>query len=209
MANRLALYVDGFNFYHAVSNLKRPHLKWVDLFRLAQQLAREHETVVAVRYFSAFATWLPRPYARHRQFVKALQARGVDAVMAHFKKRTMHCHSCGASWVSREEKETDVHLALRLLADAEDDVFDRGMLLTADSDLVPALKMLKSRHPDKNITIAAPPKRYSQGRHLKQISDSYFSISPGKMERSLLPERVCDSDGVMVAERPRQYAPPD
>lgn len=207
MATRLALYVDGFNFYHAVNDLNRPHLKWVDLSRLAQQLARGHETIVAVRYFSAFATWLPGPYARHRQFVQALRVCGVDTVMAHFKERTMHCRSCGTTWVSREEKETDVHLALRLLADAEDDIFERGMLLTADSDLVPAVKMLKSRHPEKNITIAAPPGRYSQGRHLKQVSDSYFSISPGKMERSLLPEKVFDSNGVLVAHRPRQYAP--
>jgi hypothetical protein len=37
---------------------------------------------VKTAYFSAYATWLPAPYARHRQYVSALKATGVDCHMA-------------------------------------------------------------------------------------------------------------------------------
>lgn len=205
---RLALYVDGFNFYHAVNDLNRPHLKWVDLHALANLMAHPSETVVAVKYFSAYATWLSGPYRRHREYVKALEARGVEVTMAHFKERQVRCNRCGNAWISREEKETDVHLALKLLADADDDIFDRGMLVTADSDLVPVVRMVKARHPGKTVAVAAPPKRYGHGRHLQQVADSYFQIGAGKLAQALLPEVVHDSDGRQVATRPKSYTPP-
>jgi len=205
---RLALYVDGFNFYHAVNDLRRPELKWVNLFRLAEELAKPSEKVVSVVYFSAYATWLPDAYARHREYTSALQAAEVEVVMAHFKEKTVKCFQCQSKWKSREEKETDVHLALRFLADAEDNVFDRGMLLTADSDLVPVVRMVKGRHPKKNIAVAAPPKRHSNGRNLKQVADGYFQVGTKKLEAALFPELVYDSEGKVVARRPEEYAPP-
>ncbi|EHQ51514.1 hypothetical protein ECTPHS_02411 [Ectothiorhodospira sp. PHS-1] len=205
---RLALYVDGFNFYHAVSDLRRPELKWVNLARLAAELAKPTERVASVVYFSAYATWLPDAYARHREYTKALKASGVEVVMAHFKEKTVQCFKCQSTWTSREEKETDVHLALRFLADAEDDVFDRGLLLTADSDLVPVVRMVKQRHPRKNITVAAPPKRHRNGRNLQQVADSYFQVGTTKLEAALFPEFVSDGKGNVVARRPPEYDPP-
>ena len=205
---RVALYVDGFNFYHAVNDLARPHLKWINLHRLAELIAKPGETVVAVKYFSAYATWLPDAYARHRRYVQALRKFGVQTTIARFKDKTVQCRQCGSRWISREEKETDVHLALQFLADAEDDVFDRGMLLTVDSDLAPVLRMTKQRHPRKIITVVAPPKRHGHGRHLQQVADSYFAVGISKLEQALLPEVVSDDAGSVLVRRPREYDPP-
>lgn len=207
MNKRLALYVDGFNFYHAIHDLKRPHLKWVNLFRLAQALSYPNEQVVSVKYFSAYATWLPDSHVRHREYVAALKACGVECVIAHFKNKSVRCGKCGKEWTSHEEKETDVHLALKILADAEDDVFDRAILLTADSDLVPVIRMVKQRHPKKMITVAAPPKRHNHGRHLEQVADQYYQVGITKLAQSLLPEEVLNG-GHVVARRPKEYDPP-
>lgn len=56
-----------------------------------------------------------------------------------------------------EEKETDVNIALQIVLDAEDDLYDRMILVSADTDLVPAIKKIQERHPDKEITVYAPP----------------------------------------------------
>ena len=69
---RLCCYVDGLNLYHAIDELNRPHLMWVDLAALARTMLRPGEEMASVTYFSAIATWLPGPYARHRQYVAAL-----------------------------------------------------------------------------------------------------------------------------------------
>src|SRR5690554_4941495 len=134
-------YVDGFNFYHAVHDLGRPRLKWANLHAIAQSLVRPErdERLVGVKYFSAFATWRPDAYARHRQYVAALEATGVDVTMAHFKKKPRSCRACSHQWTDHEEKETDVRIALQILADAFDGLYDRAIIVSADSDLVPVL----------------------------------------------------------------------
>jgi hypothetical protein len=136
---RVACYVDGFNLYHAIVDLNRPYLKWVNLSALAQSLCRAGETLAKVEYFSAYATWKPDQYSRHRQYVAALKNFGVVCNMARFSEKSAGCLSCGAKWKRHEEKETDVHFSLTLLEDAIDDVFDRAIIISADSDHVPAV----------------------------------------------------------------------
>ena len=75
---RVACYVDGFNLYHAVNDLNRPHLKWLDIRALAQSICRPRD-LAKTAYFSAYATWLPDKYARHREYVAALKETGVSA----------------------------------------------------------------------------------------------------------------------------------
>lgn len=202
---RVACYIDGFNLYHAVHNLQRPHLKWCNLWQLAESACRTRERLVAVNYFSAFATWRPAAYARHRLYVSALQSVGVTVTMAHFKEKPRQCNSCRRQWIDHEEKETDVRLALGILADAEDDVFDRAIVVSADSDLVPAVELVKRRHPGKSVAIAVPPGMYGRGRHLQAVSDSYFELRASRLERTLLPQRIPWESAEIV--RPSEYDP--
>ncbi|MCE3237658.1 MAG: hypothetical protein K0R24_639 [Gammaproteobacteria bacterium] len=34
---KVAVYVDGFNLYHGLVNLSKPHLKWLNLKSLAEK----------------------------------------------------------------------------------------------------------------------------------------------------------------------------
>lgn len=207
-ARRAICYVDGFNFYHAVADLGLPHLKWVNLHALAGTLLKQYQTLVATKYFSAYATWRRDAFQRHKEYTRALEACGVDVTMAHFKNKQAGCRTCGARWVEHEEKETDVHLALQLLVDAEDNVADDLVLITADSDLVPPIRLIQSRHKDKRVIVAAPPGRFGHGRSLQQQANSYFVITKGRIKRSLLDREVKDANGNVVAVRPSDYDPP-
>jgi hypothetical protein len=46
---RVACYIDGFNLYHAIDDLDKPHLKWLDVCALAKSLCRVGEDLVKVR----------------------------------------------------------------------------------------------------------------------------------------------------------------
>lgn len=164
--SRVITYIDGFNLYHAVDDLKDQSLKWLDLWALSASLLRENETLIGVNYFSAFATWLNEPYARHRVYVAALQARGVSAIMGKFKQKPRSCRACGAKWVGHEEKETDVHIAVRLVADALLNDFERAIVISADSDLAPALRVVRQHRPEKQLLVVAPPGRFGSARDL-------------------------------------------
>lgn len=154
---KVICYVDGFNLYHAIDDLRSPRLKAVNIWALAESLLLEGESLKGVEYFSAYATWLPKAYRRHQIYVRALQRVGVNVNMAHFKEKNVRCKKCNNTWKSREEKESDVHLALAVLEGAIDNQYDRAIIVSADSDLVPAVKAVKNRDAGKEVLIAAPP----------------------------------------------------
>ena len=53
---RVISFIDGFNLYHAINNLRRPELKWVNLKTLSQVFLKpQSEQLIQVLYFSAFA----------------------------------------------------------------------------------------------------------------------------------------------------------
>ncbi len=199
---RIIAYVDGFNLYHAIDDLNRPALKWLDLRALATSLAREGEEVIEVNYFSAYATWRPVAYQRHIEYVKALEHVGVNCIMGHFKKKDRSCRACGAAWHTHEEKETDVHIAARLVVDACENRYDRAILITADSDLTPALAIVKQRFPTKQLFVAAPPNRMAAARGL----NPNYQLTPGRLAKCPLPETATDAQtGRVLFKRPATY----
>ena len=53
-----------------------------------------------------------------------------------------------------EEKETDVSIAAALIEDAMQDRYDTALLISADSDLCPAIVTMKRLCPEKRIIAA-------------------------------------------------------
>jgi uncharacterized LabA/DUF88 family protein len=206
---RVACYIDGFNLYHAIVDFRKPHLKWLDISALAASLCRPDETLIKTAYFSAYATCRADAYARHRQYVSALQATAVECHMARFSEKTAHCNKCGSSWKTHEEKETDVHFSLTFLEDAIDDVFDRAIIISADSDHVPAVRLVRARFPGKQVFVATPPERHGKARELVNVCNSATPITAGRIAKCLFPKLVTDKAGQTVASRPRSYDPPD
>jgi hypothetical protein len=199
---RIIAYIDGFNLYHAIDDLRRPALKWLDLWALAASLARPGETVTEVNYFSAYATWLPGAQKRHDEYVTALQHQGVACHMGHFKNKTRTCRSCGAQWTQHEEKETDVHMAARVVVDACEDRYDRAVIITADSDLAPALSIVRARFSGKQMFVVAPPGRHNHARSLL----TSLTLTPGRLAKCLLPDTATDpSTGRVLFQRPQGY----
>lgn len=210
-AMRVIAFIDGFNFYHAVDELGEDHLKWVNLHALCKQFAPSPAyELTSVLYFSAFATWRLDAYARHREYLKALKSAGVTPIMGRFKEKFRGCRTCGAKWTDHEEKETDVNLGLHLLSAAHDDLYDRALLVTGDSDITPAVRLVRAKFPAKQIRILAPVGRpYS----MELVTAAGGPKSASKMreihlERALFPERIADASGTTIAARPVKYAPP-
>ncbi len=156
---RVIAFIDGFNLYHAINDLGQAHLKWLNLNAMCTDMLPRDGHLEHVYYFSAYATWLTNPYRRHREYVKALTAVGVEPVMGQFKKKLRQCKVCHATYPFHEEKQSDVNLAIYLLKAAILDEFDLAMVISNDSDMVPAIKMVRSLFPDKEVWSVCPPGR--------------------------------------------------
>lgn len=208
MAKRVTCFVDGFNLYHAIADLDQPHLKWLDIAKLLRNFVDpSHHSVTSIFYFSALADWKIAAATRHRAYIAALESTGVVPVLGQFKEKSRSCKRCGAEWVGHEEKESDVNLALYLMHEAYRDSYDEAFVVTRDSDLSPALRLLRSNFPAKATKIIAPPGR-GHSKELFRLATKSAAIKPIHLERSLFPERVLARDGSLVCERPQDYRPP-
>lgn len=205
---RIICFIDGFNLYHAINRLKTPHLKWLNLWSLSSVFIRpKSQKLVDVIYFSAYADWLPQSKKRHTQYVKALVSSKVSTVLGKFKQKDRKCPKCHHKWCGHEEKETDVNIALALLDLAYKDKFDHAFLISNDSDLAPAIHMVRKNFPQKLITTIVPP-HYTHSNELIKASSEKAKITTDHLERCLFPQVIYDAGGNIVVSRPVEYSPP-
>lgn len=209
---RVCFYIDGFNVYHAIDGLKEQQLKWLDLSNLAEKLIHpKTEVIERIYYFSAFADFKPDAKKRHEQYVAALRSRGIEIVMGNFKRKTVYAWCDGPGHKPKkvvretyEEKESDVNVALQLVSDAYENVFDVAYIVSSDSDLVPAMRMVLSRFPQKRIvTVAAPHKGHSQSA--LKLGLEKRKINREQLSNSMLPDEIKDEEGRIIVRRPDKY----
>lgn len=205
-ARRVGFYVDGFNLYHAIDALNEPPLKWLDLASLAQSYAQEPDQLVRVVFFTAFVNWDVGKRKRHVEYVKALEARGVEVILSNFDTITKKCRTEDRYCRFKEEKQTDVGLAVSILSDCYDGLVDRVMMVSADSDQIPLAKQVRTRFPNIEFNMIAPPNRLSHARELGKHVTSRLELTAGRLRQHPLPQNV-EAGGLVVARRPASYGP--
>jgi uncharacterized LabA/DUF88 family protein len=216
---RVVAFIDGYNLYHSVHELNprdpktglmlrtKDYLKWVNLWDLLKAFVHpSNDELVGVQYFSAYATWRPSSYAKHRAYVAALKSTGVNVVMGQFKAKPRGCRSCKARWTGHEEKESDVNLALYLLDLAYKDEFDKAVVLTADTDILPAIRMVQNLFPNKEIQGLLPQARYVAANALKSLC-RVSTFGESHLAKNLFPALIQVPGGKDIV-RPLAYDPP-
>jgi uncharacterized LabA/DUF88 family protein len=124
--------------------------------------------------------------------------------MGHFKKKDRQCFACKSKWVAHEEKETDVSIGIALVNDAHRGRFERAYLVTRDSDLTPAVKMVRAEFPKMEIVTVAPP-FMAHSQDLLKVCNSKKKINASQVKDSLFPKNVLNPDGSIAATRPPKY----
>jgi uncharacterized LabA/DUF88 family protein len=200
---RVAAYIDGFNLYFGIREKGRRHL-WLDLERLVHSLLKPHQKLVAVRYFTARVRNDPPAEHRQQTYLNALTAHSsmLDIRQGRFQQKSKTCHSCGSSWFEYEEKETDVSLSVSLLEDGINRLYDTALIVSADSDMSPAIRALRRLLPGVRVVAALPPNRRSFG--LQTVCDATIPIGMAKVRQSQLPNAV--SVGSQVFLRPPHWS---
>lgn len=203
---RVYCFIDGFNLFHAIDSLKPNHgnhLKWLDLRSLASAFVQnKKEKLLEVFYFSAYPTWLPESYKTHREYVKALESTGVQCILGHFKEKKRSCSACKIKWIAHEEKASDVNIAAYLIHHAHLNSFDKALIVTADSDLAPAIELVVNSFPKKEIQILTPPNRYNIAREMRQQITTN-KIKTAHLQRNSLPIKIITQEGdtIVIPEK--------
>lgn len=201
---RVAVYIDGFNLHYGLLDKGWRRYFWLNVRRLAENLLQPHQSFVLARYFTAKMrqdSHNPGNSVRQETFLEATELLpDVHIHLGYYSRKRKTCTGCGADLWVFEEKMTDVNIASSLLCDAQDDVFDTGIIVSADSDLVSPIREVLFRFPGKRMVVAFPPKRVS--KHLRQVATGHFVIGRKKFEDSQLPSRVIKPDGYILSRPP-------
>ena len=211
-------YIDGFNLYYGIKNkYGRRHL-WLDVVELVRQL-RADDHVVLVRYFSAIVKNEPAAAQNQYDYIEAMKAQAGPALEVHlgrFKDRLLcRCRRCGRPYTcgcgreyrSFEEKGTDVALGAMMVADAARGIADTTVLMSADTDLAPAIAAVRLVAPEQRIYLAMPPGNTAPSRHLTSVGNvGHFFIREALLRNSQLPATVVDRVAGRVLTRPAKWS---
>jgi hypothetical protein len=173
---KTTIYIDGYNLYY--SRLKGSPFKWLDVVALFRdQIVMQqdpHAEVVAVKFFTSP---VKASYARHGQASEHAQTQYHRALLAKhptlvhiikgfhiFQPTALPVYESGMTaskahvapvWMI-EEKQTDVNIALHAYRDAVRGVCDQVVICSNDSDLEPALRMIREDVPSATVGLVMP-----------------------------------------------------
>jgi uncharacterized LabA/DUF88 family protein len=123
-----------------------------------------------------------------RLFIRALETEGITIVYGEFKRKDKRCLVCEMRYSTFEEKQTDVNIAIPLLQLAIQDRYDRAVIVSGDTDLIPAIKAVRVSFPDKRIGIMIPIGGSSED--LKKHADFHFKMKEHHLMSSRFPNSI-------------------
>jgi len=180
MPPRTIVYIDGFNPYYGA--VRGSVFKWLNLQRFFQ-LLRPDDNILKIHYFTALVDGPTRP--NQKTYLRALGTLPlVNIVLGKFKKKQVRCSNSACTFTGDrffevpEEKRTDVNVAVFLLDDAYQNKCDHSIVVSGDSDLVPAISLLKVRFPHKRVTVYVPSRNPKRGAavELRSVADKHRTL---------------------------------
>jgi len=193
---KVNFYVDGFNLYFGIVNAQYNHCKWLDIEKLAQILKHNSHEINRIKYFTSRINNNPEKQKRQKAYLNALSTTKTELIFGEFRTNWMKCMACGNGWYDSKEKKTDVNIAVNLITDAFKDDYDVAIIISGDSDLVPAVLAVKEMFPKKEIRMAFPPTHESND--LKKAAHGSFKIGLQKLEISQLPLDLANKYGEAI-----------
>lgn len=206
---RTIAYVDGYNLYYG--RLQGTAYKWLDLRVLIQHILHIQNPAIQLIGIKYFTSPVIARLASHGQasveaqnaYLRALGATGVEVTMGRHQLEagrspryqpgvTANRQDTVPVW-HLDEKETDVRLALAMYRDACQGQMAQAVLVSSDTDMVPALEALRA---DFNLGLGLIlPRKPEGGRppagSLMQLVDWTRShILDSELAKSQLPIRV-------------------
>ncbi len=165
------IYIDGFNFYYGA--VKDTSYKWLDFMAMFKMLLQPHHNITKIKYFTAKVSGKRDPGAplRQKTFIRALQKHipelevryglflshpGFKPLVQPISWRSLGKNIEYANVQKTEEKGSDVNLSVHLVNDAWLNAYECAVVVSNDTDLAEAMRLVKLHHPKKLMGLISP-----------------------------------------------------
>ena len=202
MKNRSIIYIDGFNLYYGA--VKNTPWKWLDMERYFSLLLPDDD-IQTIKYFTAKILGSHKP--NQELYIEALSTLNkVQIIYGLFKYKKVKClvknctHQGSRLFNVPEEKRTDVNIAIHMIEDAINDKCDRLIVVSGDSDLVPAVKAVKLFDPIKKVIVYVPANNQVRGAasELRNSSDRHKALPNNLLSKAQFPDQLTYSKGEII-----------
>lgn len=201
------MYVDGLNLYYG--SVRGTPYKWLNLEALFKKLRPDY-SIQRIYYFTALVD-SPHKQVNQLAYLRALNTLPlVKTVVGRFKNKTIKCGVAQCDYRGSrlftvpEEKRTDVSMAVQMLDDAYQDNMDNVVVVSGDSDLVPALSRIRDKFSEKKIIVYIPsPSRYhlrAAAVEIRGIAHCARELPNLLIQRSQFPKELLGVDGQPIAK---------
>jgi hypothetical protein len=199
---RVMFYVDGFNLYFGMLEAGLSDLKWLNIMGLCSSFMSADQELVGVKYFTSNIKNDPPKEKRQRTFLSAIEHTGVRIIRGKYEDKDVECGDCGKIWQRSNEKMTDVNIATQLILDAIDDRYDLAILITGDSDIVPAINIVNNRYSPKFVSVFFPPHRSNVS--VQDAAHGWQVLGRKRLKDYQLPDTIELEDGFVI-EKPTAW----
>jgi len=175
--------------------------KWLNLAKFSKCFIAPSDSITEIFYFTSYVTWNPGKLARHQIYVKALQLVGVKPIFGAFRMKDTTCRLCHKQYQIPEEKQTDVNIAIKLFQTATTDLWDTAIIISGDSDLIPAIEAVKTTFPTKKVGVVIPIGRRAE--ELKLVTDFHKKVKQKHLQTCQFDDTITIDDTVL--QRPASW----
>jgi len=165
---KIAIYIDGSNFYFSIKNTFNCK---VDIEKFCKKIVENNKLVKINYYIAPVGESNPEMYSEQQRFFEKLKK--INRLNIIFGRLEKHKKDGKSFYV---EKASDVNLALDLVLDAQEGIYDKAYLISNDGDFSGAVKAVRERF-NKNIIYVAIGSKKSISYHLKKVASKTIRIS--------------------------------
>lgn len=183
---KVSVYIDGFNLYFGLRS-KYPKSKWLDVYKLSENLLKENQKLIDVKYFTAMVSNNPEKEERQRKYISAIKTTETKIIYGHYKSKSINCFRCKHTWIDNEEKMTDVNISVEMIIDAIENKIDKAILISGDSDLIPPVNTLITKF-NKKVIVAFPPNRHNVS--VKNNATTSMILGKNTIKKSQFDEKL-------------------
>lgn len=203
---KVIVYVDGFNFYYGLKKRARwKRYYWIDFVKLFESFMREDQELVAVKYFSAKVDDLGKSLRQNAMFQANKENKKFKLILGKYLKKPFQCFNCHRTIHTHEEKETDVRIATQIVADAYKKNCDIAIVVSADSDMIPAIEL--ALEAGQKVFSYFPPFQLSNAISLMLGKALRMERYEDNFKKAILPDEITlKADGYKLTVPPKWKA---
>jgi len=211
---KIGFYIDGFNFYYGLcSHDKWKRYYWIDIVKFCRNFLKEDQTLAFVKYFTARPINVGKCMRQNvlMETNKALNGKKFKVYYGKYYEVKRTCKgTCKEVYKDNEEKQSDVNIALNILEDYILEYCNKTIIISADSDLLPAarsiMRLEKTIQKGHFVEFIFPPEQYSSDIYNSSFSVKLLKNYKSYLNRALMPLKVKTGKGIFeIPSRWKEY----